>query len=62
MHIMCSVAKCVLKTAITKLMKQSAKLWFSRVGWLMLLWLSSVLALGLVAYLLRLFMQLIGLK
>ncbi len=43
-------------------MKQSAKLWFSRVGWLLLIWVLSVLALGLIAYLLRLFMQLIGLK
>lgn len=43
-------------------MKTSYKLWCRRVGWLVSIWLASVLALGLVAYLLRLFMHLIGLK
>ncbi len=38
------------------------KLWFKRVGWLVLIWLASVLALGLVAVGLRLFMNVIGLK
>jgi hypothetical protein len=38
------------------------KLWFKRVGWLALIWFASVLALGVVALGLRLFMNLIGLK
>ena len=38
------------------------KLWFKRVGWLILIWFASVLALGVVALGLRLFMNLIGLK
>ncbi|WP_221763513.1 DUF2474 domain-containing protein [Methyloradius palustris] len=38
------------------------KLWFKRVGWLVLIWFASVLALGVVALGLRLFMNLIGLK
>lgn len=38
------------------------KLWFKRVGWLVLIWFGSVLALAVVALGLRLFMNLIGLK
>jgi len=43
-------------------MKTSVKLWFNRVGWLIFIWLASVLALAVVAYLLRLFMHFVGLK
>ena len=46
----------------THKLKPATRLWLSRVGWLLLIWLASVLALGVVAYLLRLFMQLVGLK
>jgi len=38
------------------------KLWFKRVGWLVLIWFASVLALAIVAFGLRLFMNLIGLR
>jgi hypothetical protein len=38
------------------------KLCLSRVGWLVLIWFGSVLALGLLALSLRLFMNLIGLR
>jgi hypothetical protein len=38
------------------------KVWFKRVGWLILIWSASVLALAAAAYLMRLFMQLIGLQ
>ncbi len=38
------------------------KLWVKRVGWLVLIWLASVLALGVAALGLRLFMNLIGLR
>ncbi len=37
------------------------KVWFKRV-WLILIWSASVLALAAAAYLMRLFMQLIGLQ
>ncbi|MEO8417102.1 MAG: DUF2474 domain-containing protein [Methylophilaceae bacterium] len=36
-------------------------LWLRRLGWLVLIWVASVLALALVAYGLRLFMHMIGL-
>lgn len=36
-------------------------LWWKRVGWLALIWTVSVALLGLVAYLLRLFMNAAGL-
>lgn len=35
--------------------------WLKRLGWLVLIWGASVLALALVAYGMRLFMRLIGL-
>jgi hypothetical protein len=35
--------------------------WPKRLGWLVLIWAGSVLALALAAYLMRLFMRLIGL-
>ena len=35
--------------------------WLRRVGWLVLIWTASVLALGLVAALFRIFMTLAGL-
>ncbi|MDX3893180.1 DUF2474 domain-containing protein [Pusillimonas sp.] len=34
--------------------------WTSRIGWLLLFWAGGVAALGLVAYLLRLFMNWAG--
>lgn len=37
------------------------KLWLKRLGWLVLIWSASVLALAVAAYLMRLFMHLIGL-
>jgi len=42
--------------------KFGTKLWLKRVGWLVLIWSASVLALAVVAYLMRLFMHLIGLQ
>lgn len=38
------------------------KVWLKRVGWLILIWSASVLTLAAVAYLMRLFMQAIGLQ
>lgn len=35
-------------------------LWLRRIGWLVLLWAASVLALGLVAWLIRQFMMAAG--
>jgi hypothetical protein len=35
--------------------------WLKRIGWLVLIWVASVLALLLAAYLMRSFMRLIGL-
>jgi hypothetical protein len=35
--------------------------WLKRIGWLVLIWAASVLALLLAAYLMRSFMRLIGL-
>jgi len=35
--------------------------WLKRVGWLVLIWTASVLALAVAAYLMRLFMHAIGL-
>ena len=37
------------------------QLWLKRVGWLVLIWSASVLALALAAYLMRRFMHAIGL-
>lgn len=37
------------------------KLWLRRVGWLVLIWISSVAALGVVAVLFRLLMNMAGL-
>lgn len=42
-------------------MNALVKLWLKRVGWLVLIWSASVLALALAAYLMRLFMRAIGL-
>jgi len=39
-----------------------ARPWWQRLGWLALIWLLSVLALGLVAWLLRLLMGAAGLR
>ncbi|HEY8118504.1 MAG TPA: DUF2474 family protein [Methylophilaceae bacterium] len=38
------------------------KLWLKRMGWLVLIWSASVLALAVAAYAMRLFMQVIGLR
>lgn len=35
--------------------------WWKRLGWMLLIWALSVAVLGIVAYLLRRFMQLAGL-
>jgi len=35
---------------------------WKRLGWLVLIWTASVLALGVVSYLLRLFMQAAGMS
>ena len=35
--------------------------WLKRIGWLVLIWTASVLALAVAAYLMRLFMHAIGL-
>ncbi|WP_089374995.1 DUF2474 domain-containing protein [Methylobacillus rhizosphaerae] len=35
--------------------------WLKRLGWLCLIWSASVLAMLIAAYLMRLFMQMIGL-
>ena len=40
--------------------KQETKPLWQRLGWLLLIWAGSVLALGAVSYLLRLFMQAAG--
>ncbi|MBB2970631.1 DUF2474 domain-containing protein [Mesorhizobium sp. RMAD-H1] len=37
------------------------RLWLRRMGWLVLIWGLSVAALGLVAWLFRIFMELAGL-
>lgn len=42
--------------------KPGRYLWLKRVGWLVLIWVASVLALAVVAYGMRLFMGLIGLE
>lgn len=36
--------------------------WLKRIGWLILIWILSVLALVVAAYMMRLFMRLIGLS
>lgn len=36
--------------------------WWKKLGWLVLIWAASVAALGLVSYLLRLFMNAAGLS
>ena len=38
------------------------RLWARRLGWLILIWTLSVIALGIVAVLLRTFMKLAGLS
>jgi hypothetical protein len=42
-------------------MSAKGRLWFKRLGWLVLIWSASVLALTGIAFLMRLFMRLIGL-
>jgi hypothetical protein len=39
----------------------ASKVWLKRFGWLVLIWSTSVLALAVAAYLMRLFMRAIGL-
>lgn len=39
-----------------------ARLWAKRLGWMVLLWTASVAALGIVAWLLRMLMQAVGLS
>jgi hypothetical protein len=39
----------------------AAQMWFRRVGWLVLIWAASVLALGVVAGFFRVVMNLAGL-
>lgn len=46
---------------MTKVEQEKKPLW-QRLGWLVLIWAGSVLALGLVSYLLRLFMNAAGLS
>lgn len=41
---------------------RSRRLWLRRVGWLLLIWTASVLSLGAVAYMFRLFMKAAGLS
>lgn len=36
--------------------------WWRRIGWLIIIWVASVAALGVVALLLRLFMTAAGMK
>jgi len=38
------------------------RLWFKRVGWLVLIWALSVAALGVAAGLMRLFMHALGMR
>jgi hypothetical protein len=42
--------------------KTGFKLWLKRVGWLILIWAGSILALAAVAYLMRLLMNAAGLN
>ena len=42
-------------------MSAKGRLWLKRLGWLVLIWSASVLALAGIALLMRLFMHLIGL-
>ena len=43
-------------------MPVAVRLWLKRFGWLALIWLTSVAALAIAAYLMRLFMHTIGLS
>lgn len=49
-----------MKTDITD--SQGSRSWLKRIGWLVLIWTSSVAVLGLVAYLMRELMRWAGLK
>jgi hypothetical protein len=40
----------------------TASLWLKRVGWLVAIWLASVVALAVAAYAMRFLMHLIGLS
>ncbi|HWU34041.1 MAG TPA: DUF2474 domain-containing protein [Methylovorus sp.] len=42
--------------------EKAEKRWGQRIGWLFLIWLGSVLALGAVSLLLRLIMRAVGLS
>lgn len=42
--------------------KTPKRLWFRRVGWLVVIWAGSILALGAVAMVFRLLMNLAGMK
>jgi len=42
--------------------KSGRPVWLKRMGWLVLIWCLSVVGLGAVAWLLRLFMQAAGLS
>ncbi|MBS1166297.1 MAG: hypothetical protein H6R00_2322 [Proteobacteria bacterium] len=42
--------------------KATKGLWFRRVGWLFAIWAGSILALGVVALMFRLLMNLAGMK
>jgi len=46
---------------MTALRSGGAQIWLRRVGWLVLIWAASVLALGVVAGLFRVVMNLAGL-
>jgi hypothetical protein len=46
---------------MTALPSAGAQTWFRRVGWLVLIWAAGVLALGVVAGLFRVVMDLAGL-
>ena len=63
---MCFAGRCVPNMVTTRasfvVQKSGIKLWLKRLGWLVLIWTVSVLALAIVAYLMRLFMRLIGLS
>lgn len=44
------------------MMARALPLWLRRLGWLLLLWLGGVAALGLVAFALRLLMHAAGMR
>lgn len=42
-------------------MAKAGKLWLKRISWLCLIWAASIMAMLLAAYIMRLFMRMIGL-